>query len=180
MHGIGTRDLNYDFLMFGCLIALLQHAPRFESIYRAATRLWWLPPALIAACSVATARFQNYFDLTVGYTINGATIAIFLLWCTRNPSSIVGRILNWGPIVRIGVLSYSIYLWQTLFLHPLNFQVFGAHSPIGSFPGNWLGFLLAGCFSYYVVEQPSLQLRRRLIDSLRIYTSNREARRQIA
>jgi peptidoglycan/LPS O-acetylase OafA/YrhL len=141
LHRFGT-GLNFDFLMYGCIIALLQHRPRFESIYRTATRFWWPVPTLIAACSVASMRYQNYFDLPVGYTIVGAAIAIALLWCIRNPSSMVGRILNWRPIAAIGVLSYSIYIWQTLFLHHLNFTVFGRFTWISTFPGNWLGFFL--------------------------------------
>jgi peptidoglycan/LPS O-acetylase OafA/YrhL len=173
LHSIGVKYLNYDFIMFGCLVAILQHTPRFESIYRALTRYWWLPPAIIAACSYAWARWQNYFNLPIGYTLEGAAIAIFLLWCTRNPASIVGRILNWGPIVRIGVLSYSIYIWQTLFLHVQNFQIFGRFTLISAFPGNWLGFFLAASFSYYVIEQPSLRLRSRLIQSFHLYAANR-------
>jgi peptidoglycan/LPS O-acetylase OafA/YrhL len=175
MHNLGIKNLNYDFLMYGCLIALLQGTPRFEAIYRHATRVWWLPPLVIAACSAATARFQNYFDLPIGYTLSGAAIAIFLVWCTRNPNSVVGRILNWKPIVKIGVLSYSIYLWQTLFLHPSNYQVFGRYDWIGRFPGNWIGFFLAACFSYYVVEQPSLDLRTRLLDSFHVYAARRHS-----
>ena len=100
MHSIGIKYLNYDFLMFGCIVALLQHTPGFESIYRKATRVWWLPPAVIAVCSLLWARYQNYFNLPIGYTLCGAAIAIFLLWCTRNPSSVIGRILNWAPIVK--------------------------------------------------------------------------------
>ena len=163
MHTIGVKILNFDFLMFGCLIALLQHTPRFEAIYRAATRFWWLPPGLIAACSFPTIRYQHYFDLPVGYTIEGTAMAIFLLWCIRNPSSVVGRVLNWAPIVKIGVLSYSIYLWQTLFLYHLNYQVFGRYTPISTFPGNWLGFFVAASLSYYLIERPALLLRSRLI-----------------
>ena len=173
LHSIGVKYLNYDFLMFGCLVAILQHTPRFESIYRAATRYWWLPPAVIAACSYAGARWQNYFNLPIGYTVNGAAIAFFLLWCTRNSTSVVGRVLNWAPIVKIGVLSYSIYIWQTLFLHVQNFRVFGRLTFISTFPGNWLGFLLAACFSYYVIEQPSLRLRSRLIQSFHVYATRR-------
>jgi peptidoglycan/LPS O-acetylase OafA/YrhL len=173
MHSIGVKYLNYDFLMFGCLIALLQHTPRFESIYRAATRFWWLPLALMAVCSIASARYQNYFDLPIGDTLSGAAIAMFLLWCTRNPTSAIGRLLNWAPIVKIGVLSYSIYLWQTLFLHHRNIEVFNSHTFISTFPGNWLGFFLLACFSYFVIELPSLRVRTRLIRSLHLYATTR-------
>jgi len=159
--------------MFGCLIALLQHTPRFEAIYRSITRTWWIPLAVIVGCNFLGARYQNYFNLTVGFTIEGAAIAIFLLWTTRNPSSAVGRALNWKPIVWLGVLSYSIYIWQTLFLHHSNGSVFGRMTWISSFPGNLICILGVAAGSYYLVEQPSLRVRDVVIERLQVYRRNR-------
>lgn len=67
LHRIGVSYLNFDFLMFGCLVALLQGTSQFGAIYRAATRIWWLPPAVMAICSVLAARYENYFNLPIGY-----------------------------------------------------------------------------------------------------------------
>jgi peptidoglycan/LPS O-acetylase OafA/YrhL len=177
MHHAGVNFFKFDFIMFGCLVALLQHTPRFEAIYRALTRLWWLAPAVIVGCSVVSARYQNYFDLPLGFTLNGAAIAIFLLWSTRNADSAVGRILNWKPIAQIGVLSYSIYLWQTLFLHENNIQVFGSWVGvagwISTFPGNWIAILIVACLSYYLVEQPALRARAYLIRAFHVYSARR-------
>ena len=177
LHHAGVNFFKFDFIMFGCLVALLQHTPRFEDIYRLATRRGWLAPAVIVLCSVLTARYQNYFDLPLGYTLNGAAIAVALLWSTRNPSSLAGRILNWKPIVQIGVLSYSIYIWQTLFLHLNNPQVFNPLGRFGSwistFPGNWLAILIVASLSYYVVEQPALRTRVRVIQAFHLYALRR-------
>ncbi|WP_263383193.1 acyltransferase family protein [Granulicella arctica] len=177
LHAISTKYLNFDFLMFGCLTALLQHTPRFETIYRFATRIWWLPPTVMVICSILAARYENYFNLPIGYTVNGAAIAMFLLWCTRNPESSVGRILNWKPIVRIGVLSYSVYIWQTIFLHHKNATVFGRFTWFEVFPVSWLGFFLMANFSYSVIEQPSLKLRSKVIRSFHLYTQRRSLAR---
>jgi peptidoglycan/LPS O-acetylase OafA/YrhL len=180
LHKAGVEFFKFDFIMFGCLLALLQHTPRFETIYRALTRQWWLAPAVIVACSGISARFQNYFDLPLGYTINGIAIAIFLLWTTRNPDTAVGRVLNWKPVAQIGVLSYSIYIWQTLFLHADNIQVFGTRIGfmgfISSFPGNWIAILLIACASYYLVEQPALRARAHLIRFFQVYSARRADR----
>jgi len=163
----------FDFIMFGCLVAMLQNTPRLESVYRACTRIWWLPPLVIAVCSFLSTRFGNYFDLTIGFTTNGFAIAIFLLWCTRNPASIVGRILNSWPLVKIGVLSYSIYLWQTLFLHHNNERIFAFAPFLGRFPTNWLCIFLVAFASYNLVEQPALRLRDLLMRKIHVYRQNR-------
>ncbi len=173
LHRVGAVSLRFDFIMFGCLVALLEGTPRFEAVYRVATRAAWLMPGLIVASSVLSAYVGNRFDLSVGYTISGFAIAMFLLWCTRNAESWVGRVLNWGPMAKVGVLSYSIYLWQTLFLHPGNDRVFVWWPWIGRYPGNYLGVALAACASYYVVEQPSLRLRTWVIRWFQVYRTRR-------
>ena len=159
--------LKFDFIMFGCLVALLQGTPQFEAVYRFCTRFWWAPPLTMAVCNVLSVLYANYFDLTMGYTISGFAIAMFLLWCTRNAESIVGKVLNSWGMAKLGVLSYSIYLWQTLFLHDGNASVFAWAPWLGRFPGNWMGFLAAGLISYYVVERPTLKLRDALVAQAR-------------
>ncbi len=163
LHRIGVVYLQFDFLMFGCLVALFQQTPRFEAIYKAVSRVPWLPPALMLLCSALSVHYKNYFDLSVGFTIEGAAIALFLLWCTRNQDSTLGRFLNWKPVVHIGVLSYSIYLWQTLFLHVSSTEVFHSKLWLITFPYSWFAILFAASSSYYLVERPSLRLRRRLL-----------------
>lgn len=163
LHHPGMFQMRADSLMFGCVVALLQGTPRFERVYSYATKIWWIPPAVIFLSDCMGARFQNYWEFPFGLTICGLAIAFFLLWCVRNPSSAVGRVLNARLVMHIGVLSYSIYIWQTLFLHHSNVTVFGSSLRwISTFPGNWLAVLIVAELSYHVVEQPSLRLRNRL------------------
>lgn len=164
LHHSDMFHMRADTLMFGCVVALLQGTPLFERAYIFATKIWWAPPAVIFLSDCLGARFQNYWELPIGITITGIAIAFFLLWCVRNPRSAVGRVLNARLIMHIGVLSYSIYVWQTLFLHHSNGTVFGPSLKlISTFPGNWIAILIVAEFSYYVIEQPSLRLRNRLM-----------------
>jgi peptidoglycan/LPS O-acetylase OafA/YrhL len=167
LHQSSMFHMRADSLMFGCVAALLQGTPFFERVYSYATKIWWIPPAAILFSDYMGARFQNYWQLPFGITFSGTAIAFFLLWCVRNPSSVVGRTLNARPIVHIGVLSYSIYIWQTLFLHHSNGTVFGPSLRlISTFPGNWIAILIVAEISYHLVEQPSLRLRNRLMRHL--------------
>jgi peptidoglycan/LPS O-acetylase OafA/YrhL len=166
-----------DSLMFGCLLALVQGTPVFERIYGSVTKIWWIPPAVILLSSCLSARFQNYWDFPLGMTLCGAAISFFLLWCVRNPASVVGRILNSGPIAHIGVLSYSIYIWQTLFLNRSNLSLFSPSLKLlYTFPFSWLVILLVAELSYALVERPSLRLRNYLIRSFGLYAENRRLR----
>ena len=164
LHHGGMFQMRADSLMFGCVAALLQGTPLFERVYSFATKVWWIPPAVIFLSDCIGARFQNYWQFPLGYTFCGAAIAFFLLWCVRNPYSAVGRVLNCRPVMHIGVLSYSIYIWQTLFLHESNASVFGPSLKlISTFPGNLVAILIVAELSYYLIEQPSLRLRNRIM-----------------
>ena len=71
-------------------------------------------------------------------------------------TGVVGRILNSSPLVFVGVISYSLYLWQQLFL---NRQF---TSTITRFPENIVFVAAAAMASYYLVEQPCLSVRQHL------------------
>jgi peptidoglycan/LPS O-acetylase OafA/YrhL len=87
----------------------------------------------------------------------------------------VGRILNSRAASHIGVLSYSIYIWQTLFLNKDNVTVFGPSLRLlYTFPFSWLAILAAAELSFNLVEQPSLRLRNHLA---RRFGDNSEDRR---
>ncbi len=68
-------------------------------------------------------------------------IALFIARAVRMQS----RALNWGPVVGIGTMSYSFYLWQQPFLNR----------------GSKVLALVCAMGSYYGVEKPFLELRER-------------------
>jgi peptidoglycan/LPS O-acetylase OafA/YrhL len=163
-----------DSLMFGCLVAMLSGSSAFERVYTRASRFWWLYPIILLFFSGALEiRFGDYWDYPIGYTLNGICIAMFLLWCVRNPASFVGKCLNWTPVVQIGVLSYGIYIWQQVFLNPHNGSVFGS-AIVDRFPFSYLALILTVLTSYFLVEQPSLRLRDRVESCLGLSRKSRE------
>ncbi len=91
-----------------------------------------------------------------GQTVCNVGIATLVLWCIRVPGKLVGRLLNSSPIVYIGVISYSLYLWQEPFLNPENLAW------ASSFPRNILFTVAASLFSYYIVERQFLKLKATL------------------
>jgi len=58
-------------------------------------------------------------------------------------------------VVWVGVLSYSLYLWQQPFLNPMTSAWYTA------FPVNVALACGAALISYYVIERPALRLRDR-------------------
>src|SRR3990167_1137108 len=83
-------------------------------------------------------------------------IALCIDRCVRFPSDWLGRLLNSRPFEFIGVLSYSLYLWQQPFLYRHSTWI-GA-----SFPQNVILAFAAALGSYYLIEKPFLKLKERL------------------
>jgi peptidoglycan/LPS O-acetylase OafA/YrhL len=77
------------------------------------------------------------------------------------PDTLLGRPLETKLLRWIGRISYSLYIWQQFWLlFPTAPKVFPS---LQQFPVN-IGFALAcAIVSYYMIEQPSIALGRRLI-----------------
>ena len=89
---------------------------------------------------------------------------VLILTTIFNPNSAVGRLLESAPLRWIGRLSYSLYIWQQLFLCTR----FPVSPPLGHmemFPWNAPCLLACACISYYVIERPAIRLGHTLTRS---------------
>lgn len=102
-------------------------------------------------------HFMGYgVSIAFGTSIINICLAILIhrsVYCYRDW---LGRFLNWKPVAFVGVLSYSLYLWQQLFLNR------NSASWVCAFPLNLVFAVSAALASYYFLEKPLLSLRHRL------------------
>ncbi len=160
LYGVGGQWLRLlhttlDLLVFGGLLAFGLKNGRF----RERVQRFFHPLPLLSAFSLLLmyGHIQTHVPLWAwglfGVSLSGASIALLLLWVVLRPEPLVGRLLNLAPLRHIGLISYSLYLWQQLFLGP--FWV----------PSGWknlLAVLAAAEASFWIVERPSLRLRDRI------------------
>jgi peptidoglycan/LPS O-acetylase OafA/YrhL len=134
-----------DILAIGCMLAII--APRLPQIRRGWALLMVLPVALVPLY-VAAAHFRTTpLLLLVLWPLLHVSIAGLLLHAVQNPY----WILNVKPMVWLGKISYSLYLWQQLFAYgPQHRACYWLLVPVGL---AWL--------SYCLVEQPMLRLREK-------------------
>jgi len=92
----------------------------------------------------------------IGQPMANVATALLVDWAVSYPAGAIGRILNAAPLVFIGWLSYSLYLWQQPFLNRAGAAWWTA------FPANAILAISLALASYYIVERPSLTLRKRL------------------
>lgn len=162
-----------DVLAVGCLLAVVEQKMKIPIIRQAEGRLSradsatemaqprvplsviqsrWVLLMILPVAVVPIYMGQLHFHVTalllfVLWPLMHVSIAGVLLHVVRRPY----RLLNLAPVVWLGKISYSLYLWQQVF-------VFGTH------PRPWYYALFAvgmATASYQLVEQPMLRLRER-------------------
>ncbi len=155
---VERTDYRLDGLFWGCAAALL----------------WdWRP----ARKWLATRSRDEYALITVAVIVlllvlqPPGFVAMFaflmplpLLFTVARPQGWLGRLLESRPAAWFGRISYSVYLWQMLFL-----VTYGIPLSLGwaqQFPVNLVLILVPACASYYLVERP-LRRRGRQLSGLR-------------
>jgi peptidoglycan/LPS O-acetylase OafA/YrhL len=171
--------------VFWTLVFALVHVARHVHIFGWA----WIPnlnyAGLIAGCVLRIARSDAapsasitrvfhgrssiFVAITFAYIIcfHAHITAVDPLFCGLGvcatliePTGAVGRVLELPALRWIGRLSYSLYIWQQLFLgFGVTFRPFGFFS---RFPLNLVALLAVACASYYLLERPLLRVGHQL------------------
>jgi peptidoglycan/LPS O-acetylase OafA/YrhL len=155
--GIGHRfETMADALAVGCLLAGMRHWLKAQPLYQRilCSKFFFLIPLLVLVTNTMHDHWRPF--ILVGFTLMNVGIALTIDWCVTNHQTRVGRLLNTGPMVYVGVISYSLYLWQQIFLNR------GSETVTASFPLNIGLAILCALASFYLIERPSLALRQRL------------------
>jgi peptidoglycan/LPS O-acetylase OafA/YrhL len=132
-----------DVLAIGCLLAIF--AARLPRVKPRTAALMILPVIFVPIYTGVHHFHITPVLLLVFWPLMHLSIAGLLLHVVQRPY----RLLNIQPFTWLGKISYSLYLWQQLF-------VYGTHAR----PWYYVFFALAlASASYYFVEQPMLRLR---------------------
>jgi peptidoglycan/LPS O-acetylase OafA/YrhL len=157
IRGIGeTFQTVGDSIAAGCVLAgyrdVLDRSQRYLALQK--SPLFALVP--LAALVASSFDVRPSIDYPIGETIMNVCIALTIDWCLRHHEGRIGRVLNSAPFAFVGTLSYSLYLWQQIFLDHASKAWFAV------FPLNLVLVVGAALASYYIVERPFLRWRERL------------------
>lgn len=148
----------FDAIAAGVLLGeLLRRASAKQWLERVASR-----PAVVASLLVFLVfispllggRFGGAYSLTIGKTLELFALCLVITSAVSFPQSLLFRFLNWRPLAYIGVLSYSLYVWNNLFL-------LGETHWFNVFPYNFGCVAGMALLSHYLVENPFLKLKDR-------------------
>lgn len=139
-----------DPIAAGCLLALLSRSPAGFRSLEVVVRRWPLAAALVVA-AVAGGMLSGKFAVGAAPTLTALGLAALLWSAIRNAP----RWLETKLLVTIGVGSYSLYLWQQVFLNP------GPVEWWNRFPQNLVFTAMFAAISYFLIEQPFLRIKER-------------------
>lgn len=151
-----------DGIVWGCIIAFYQN--EIIQILKRKRALLYLPFALLLFLlylerlniESASKLHLGYFNLPLGGSFG--TLTNICIGCiiiiTAHFRTLWSELMNTKPLNYIGKLSYSLYLYQQIFL--LHFK-FTMNNQILVFSL----FIAMTLFSYYVIELPFLKLKKR-------------------
>jgi peptidoglycan/LPS O-acetylase OafA/YrhL len=154
-----TREFQVvaDTLASGALLACLVRSNMMSSPYLAFVR----SNAALAVGALTLLVSFGSFVLAPGLfyvpmqSFANLSMVLVLHHAMTTPKGWFGRFLNLKPMVYIGTISYSMYLWQEIFLDAYLDRWYTR------FPQNVLLTLIAAVASFYIIERPFLGLRRR-------------------
>lgn len=139
--------MQMDGLAYGCIAAILLYTRKddLEDFFK--KHSFWIP---VASCAFIV--IPEVCDL--GITLQGIGFSFLMLQSVFFPRLGLFKILNHPWVTQIGVLSYSMYIWQQMI-----FACWPA--PAWWFLAIPTTLIVAG-LSYYLLEKPFLAIRERL------------------
>jgi peptidoglycan/LPS O-acetylase OafA/YrhL len=144
-----------DPIATGCLLAIFRNRLEAASLYMSILRSRWF---VLIPCSafLANMRLSGRLSMLLLEPFMNVVLAVTIHGVVLFDKTIFGRLLNMRPVAFIGVLSYSLYLWQQLFLNR------SSHSVVCAFPWNLIFAGVAAAGSYAFIEKPALAIRKKL------------------
>jgi peptidoglycan/LPS O-acetylase OafA/YrhL len=145
-------DTRIDAILWGCFAALL--CARYAQVRVPRWAAWVVLAALLGVIVVQAPALPLLLALLFPCLIVSTAL---------NPSSALARVLELGPVRWVGRLSYSLYVWQTLFL-----QTGADPDPdwlarLKVWPINVCMIFLCSIATHYLLEQPAIRLGRTIL-----------------
>jgi peptidoglycan/LPS O-acetylase OafA/YrhL len=156
-------DIQADNILFGVVFALAladkQIGPKLQSILR--QKITSFLAILVFASTFILAPYVDWKVAFCLLSVRAISVPVMILSTLHNPQTAFGKALELKAVRFVGLISYSLYLWQELFL---------AWDPnpyltvVQRFPLNLAMTFLFATLSFYMVEMPLIRVGHVLSD----------------
>jgi peptidoglycan/LPS O-acetylase OafA/YrhL len=154
-------DTRIDQLLVGCLLAMVLRQGKLKNFWEAALKnalMPLLPVALLLLSIFFGSMNSVVYKDTVGFMIEPVLMAIIIAQLILFSASFWWKWLEWRTVKYLGMISYSLYLYQQLTLYSVT-KVLSDFSLIVQVVCAVSVTIIAATFSYYAIEKPFLRLK---------------------
>lgn len=152
-----ATDTRIDSILFGAILAVaVKSASNWTTVYGP---LWFAGglALLVSSFVIRNAEFRE----TLRYSLQGmALIPIVYAVLFSQRFKFARSVLEFAPLVWIGKLSYSLYVWHYAVI-PFAAKLIPTTNPVAHAAINILASLLMAILSFYLVERYFLALRNK-------------------
>ncbi|HZN04959.1 MAG TPA: acyltransferase [Candidatus Polarisedimenticolia bacterium] len=155
-------DMRADHLLIGCLMAVLLRTGSMKPVVAVATGSPWMPFLTMALIGVSAACEKHYgvdYRNTLGFIVNPMLIMTLLLQAISFAATPMWRWLEWRWVRYLGMISYSVYLYQQVVVDPVKHRLAFLPAPL-QFLGTLAAVYAVSSVAYYLVENPLRGARR--------------------
>jgi len=158
--------LYWDSLAIGCTLALLigYWGSQIETVVGKKPHLFILLGLTLIIIPLIATRLLilGFFTVPLTVTFNAIGVALLILVSLIRPDLACFRCLEWKPVAAVGVISYSLYLWQQLFCTSAKDYGLISTPWFLSFPFWIMASFCAAVISYNFIEKPFISLKSRI------------------
>jgi len=156
----GVFFMYCDYLFYGGILAILiwSKRDRLEKLFHP-YRYWLLLLALAILIYSSKVEFNSILNILFFGNLVLFSGLYLLLFSLLFPYSLIGQVLELKVVRRVGTLSYSLYVYQQLFLgSAANWITFKVAT---LFPYNLALVFICAASSYLLVEKPFLKMKKK-------------------
>ncbi|MXV14471.1 acyltransferase family protein [Hufsiella ginkgonis] len=151
----------FDSILYGCLASVLLYHDRSKKILPVISSPWLFITALLVMMATLVIRNETFRN-TIRFSLQGGALFVLIPAIVQSERyQWLNNMLSAKPLVYIGKLSYSIYLF-----HSLVFTALASFLLSGQLVKFYVGAVvisaLLSMLCYYTVEKPLGRLRKRL------------------
>ena len=150
-------------LLCGALLAVGMFKGWFNSIHKILIHPLTAFSFILALAAYLPATFlvAGFYSVPFDFLLSNVFVAIFIYNVIHSSSNnIIYKFLNHPILNFIGILSYSIYIWQQPFFAPPS-AAYLVHAWWAFFPQNFILTFLVATISYFTVEKAFLRIKKR-------------------
>lgn len=154
------RQTTFTPILLGVILAHVLHSPKgfsaFNKLFGSKIAPLVGAASIVAMCQLMPLDIQGWPRLAIH-----GLMFIFLGSCVVGGDHVLTPLVQSKPVVRIGVLSYGMYLWHMFVLNGVDRAIDAGLPKVAQFPALLAGTWVIAELSYRFYEQPFLRLKHR-------------------